>query len=113
MNAHRILPLVLVAILAASIAEAQPVVRVNVRPAGQHLVGQQVQIDVQVFVPNFFMSAPQFPTLDVPGAVVTMPDDTGLNLSESIKGESYAGIQKTYVFVAQAAGTYTLPPAEI
>jgi hypothetical protein len=113
MNARCSLPIVLVVMLIASIAEAQPVVRVNVRPAGRHLVGQQVQIDVQVLVPNFFMSAPQFPTIDIPGAVVTMPDETGLNLSETIRGESYAGIQKTYVFVAQTAGKYTLPPAAI
>lgn len=113
MSARQILPIVLLVMLAASIAEAQPVVRVNVSPAGRHLVGQQVQIDVQVLVPNFFMSAPRFPTLDVPGAVVTMPDETGTNLNETIKGESYAGVQKTYVFVAQTAGKYTLPPAAI
>jgi len=112
-SGRTIAPLVLLVMLAASIADAQPVVRVNVRPAGRHLVGQQVQIDVQVLVPNFFMSAPQFPTIDIPGAVVTMPDESGLNLSERVKGESYAGLQKTYVFVAQAAGKYTLPPAAI
>ena len=109
----RLVALVLLAVLAASIAEAQPVVRVNVRPGGRHLVGQQVQIDVQILVPNFFMSAPQFPVIDIPGAVVTMPDESGTNLNATIKGESYAGLQKTYVFVAQAAGKYTLPPAAI
>jgi len=113
MSFRSVPPVVLLVMLAASIADAQPIVRVNVRPAGRHLVGQQVQIDVQVLVPNFFMSAPRFPTLDIPGAVVTMPDESGTNLNDTIKGESYAGVQKTYVFVAQTAGKYTLPPAAI
>ena len=113
MTARWTLPIALVVVLIASIVDAQPVVRVTVRPEGRHLVGQQVQIDVQVLVPNFFMSAVQFPAIDIPGAVVTMPDETGLNLTETIKGESYAGIQKTYVFVAQTAGKYTLPPVAI
>jgi hypothetical protein len=100
--------------LAGSTAAAQPVVRVAIRQKPPFLVGQQVQIDVQVYAPNFFMSAPTFPvTLDVPGAIVTMPDDSGVNLNETIGGVSYAGIQKTYLFVAQAAGRYTLPPAQI
>ena len=105
-------PLVLAAALVASHADAQPKVRVKVHP-GTHLAGQQVRIDVQVLVPNFFMSAPRFPPLDVAGAVVTMPDESGLNLNETIGGQAYAGIQKTYVLVAQAAGTYALPPARI
>jgi hypothetical protein len=113
MTARRALPFALAALLTASVAAAQPIVRVVVRPAGLHLVGQQVQIDVQVLVPNFFMSAPSFPPIDMPGAVVTMPDDSGVNLNDTIKGESYAGVQKTYLFVAQAAGKYTLPPAPI
>ncbi len=100
-------------LLIASIAGAQPIARVVVRPSGRHLVGQPVQIDVQVLVPNFFLSAPKFPTLEIPGAVVTMPDESGVNLNDTIGGVGYAGIQKTYVFVAQTAGPYSLPPAVI
>lgn len=102
-----------VGVLVAVTASAQPIVRVSVRDKPPLLTGQQVHLDVQVLVPTFFMSAPQFPALDVPGAVITMPDDSGINLNETINGVGYAGIQKTYVFVAQAAGRYTLPPAAI
>jgi hypothetical protein len=49
-------PLVLAAALVASHADAQPKVRVKVHP-GTHLAGQQVRIDVQVLVPNFFSRA--------------------------------------------------------
>ena len=102
-------------LLAASAAHAVvgPVVRVHVDAKAPILVGQQVKIEVQVLVPNFFMSPPRFPSLDIPGAVVTMPDESGVNLNDKIGGEDYAGIQKTYVFVAQQAGEFTLPPARI
>jgi hypothetical protein len=100
--------------LIAASAAAQPLVRVTIRQKPPLLVGEQVQIDVQLYVPNFFMSAPKFPTtLEIAGALVTMPDDSGVNLNDTINGQSYAGIQKTYVFVAQAAGRYTLPPEPI
>lgn len=92
----------------ASIAAAQPVVRATVREKPPLVVGQQVHIDVQLLVPNFFMSSPRFPIINIPGAVVTLSDDA-LNLNETIKGEGYAGLQRTYVFVAQAAGDYVVP----
>lgn len=94
-------------------AAGTPMVRVKIDATGPVLVGQQVRVDVQVLVPNFFLSAPDFPTFDIPGAIVTMPDESALNLTETIGAESYAGIQKTYVIVAQQAGEFTLPPARI
>jgi hypothetical protein len=103
-----------VCVMVPSAAQAQgPVVRVNIRQAPPLLVGQEVRIDVQVLVPNFFMSPLRMPQLDVPGAVVRLPDESAVNLNETIGGAAYAGIQRTYVFVAQAAGTFTLPPAVI
>lgn len=107
--------LAIVIVLAApAFAFAQePVVRVSIRQPRPYLVGQEVRIDVQVLVPNFFMSPLRMPQLDVPGAVVTLPDESGLNINETVSGMSYAGIQRSYVFVAQSAGSYALPPGVI
>lgn len=96
----------------ASVAGAQPVVRVSVAQQAPLLAGQQVRIDVQVFVPNFFMGAPRFPNLEVPGAVITLTDDA-VNLNDTIRGEAYAGIQRSYLLLASTAGTYSLPAAQI
>ncbi len=104
--------LLLFAALLAQTA-GEPVVRVRIQGKQPALVGQAVTVDVQVLVPNFFLSAPQFPLFDLEGAVVTMPDESAVNLNDTIGGESYAGIQRSYSIVAQRPGALTLPPARI
>lgn len=107
--------LVLAVLLVAgrAYAAAAPAVRVELQGKQPVLVGQQVRIDVTVVAPNFFLSAPPFPTLDVPGAIVAMPDDRGAHGVEQDGGKTLATIQKTYVFIAQQPGDFTLPPAKI
>jgi hypothetical protein len=104
--------LALVAPMAALAADA-PQVRVSIEQAGPIYVGQSVRVDVTVLVPNFFMSSPQFPLFDLPGAVVTMPGGGAVNVNETIGGTTYAGIRRTYVIVPQQEGTLVLPPARI
>ncbi len=94
-------------------AAGQPVVRVTIEPKGPVLVGQQVRVDVQVLVPNYFMSGLTFPAIDVPGAVVARPDQSAQHLNEVIGGESYAGLQESFTVTPQRAGEFTLPPARI
>jgi hypothetical protein len=109
---NRALVLVLALVAGFAHAAGKPVVRVVIDGKQPVLVGQQIKVNVQVLVPNFFMSAPKWPQLDIPGAVVTLSGDT-THLNETIGGESYAGIQQTYLIVPQQAGEFTLPPAKI
>jgi hypothetical protein len=95
--------------LAGVSVAADPFARSTLSTKGTLYAGQQVEIDIDVFVPNYFLSPPQFPLFDIPGAVVTMPDDRGLNLNETVNGEDFSGIRKTYVVTPQAAGDFTLP----
>lgn len=90
-----------------------PQVRVRFEQTGPVYVGQSLRLDVTVLVPNFFMSSPQFPLFDLPGAVVTMPGEGAVNVNETINGITYAGIQRAYVIVPQREGTFVLPPARI
>ncbi|MGO4764247.1 BatD family protein [Cupriavidus sp. 2KB_3] len=102
-----------VLLCAAMLAHAAgPSVRVRVVGPQPVVAGQSVQVEVTVLAPNFFLSAPAFPVLQIPGAVVTMPDDRGINSTETIDGASFAGIRKTYVVTPQGAGDFTLPPTE-
>jgi hypothetical protein len=94
-------------------AAAQPRVRVEIAAKPPLLVGQQIRANVTVLVPNYFLSPPQFPAFDVPGAVVTLLDENALNSSEMIGGETYAGIRKSYLITPQQAGDFALPPAQI
>jgi hypothetical protein len=106
---------VLSLLLMAGVAHAAgaPVVRVTIEGKQPVLVGQQVKINVQVLVPNFFMSPPDWPALDIPGAVVTLSEGSAINLNDTIGGESYAGIQQTYLVTPQQAGDFKLSPARI
>jgi hypothetical protein len=107
--------LVALLVLAAATANAagEPIIRVKMPAAQPILVGQQVQVDVQVLVPNFFMSSLELPTIDIPGATVTVPESGALNFNESIGGETYAGISRPLLIVPQRDGEFTLPPAQI
>jgi len=112
------LALVIAALTSTGTAMAQapaaapaPVVRAELLVKQPLLVGQQAELQVQILAPNFFTSAPPFPAIELPGAIVTMPDERGRNLVEQIDGQTYAGIVKSYLFTAQQAGDFTLPPA--
>ncbi len=107
-----LLPLLLFATCLAQ-AAAQPFVRVEIAPSGPVLVGEQVRVGVTVLAPNFFMSPAKFPLFNLPGAVVTLPDENALNGTETINGETYAGIRRSYLITPQQAGEFALPPAQI
>jgi hypothetical protein len=107
------LALLALAAPAAALAADAPQVRVRIEQTGPIYVGQSLRLDVTVLVPNFFMSSPQFPLFDLPGAVVTMPGEGAVNVNQTIGGTTYAGIRRAYVIVPQREGTFVLPPARI
>jgi hypothetical protein len=92
---------------------AEPFARAGIEDTGRIVPGQQVQVNIDVFVPDFFTSPPQFPLFDLPNAIVTLPEGRALNMVETIDGVQYAGIRRTYAMVPMAPGTFTLPPAVI
>ncbi|WP_457663085.1 hypothetical protein [Sinorhizobium medicae] len=89
---------------------ADPLARAALQSQGTLYAGQQILVDVDVLVPNYFLQSPQFPAIDIPGAIVTLDDGRALNLNETIDGTPYSGIRRTYIIVPQAAGDFTLPP---
>ncbi|SFN11400.1 BatD family protein [Variovorax sp. OV329] len=105
----------LAALLTGGVAHAAqgPGVRVQVQGKQPVLVGQQVPVEVTVVAPNYFLSAPPFPDLVLQGAIVTMPDDRSIHGVDTVDGQTLASIQKTYVFTAQQAGDFELPPVRI
>ena len=92
---------------------AEPFTRTALETKGKIVPGQQVRITVDILVPDFFTSPPEFPLFDLPNALVTLPDDRAQNLVETVDGVQYAGIRRTYALVPETSGTFTLPPAVI
>ncbi|MDK4742517.1 BatD family protein [Rhizobium sp. CNPSo 3464] len=98
---------------ATSCLAAEPFARASVDDDGQIVPGQQVHVIVDVFVPDFFTSPPQFPLFDLPNAVVTLANERPQNLLQTIDGVQYSGIRRTYAVVPEVLGTFTLPSVPI
>lgn len=109
----RLIVLLLLLVVPARLWAAEPTIRAELVTQGPFVPGQQIQIQVDVLVPNFFLSSPQFPLFDLPNAIVTLSDARAQNLTETIGGEVYAGIRRSYLVTPQVAGSFMLPPAAI
>lgn len=92
---------------------AEPFAEGSIATKGTIVAGQQIQLEVTVFAPNFFTSAPLFPLFDLPNAIVTLPDVRAQNLNRTVDGQQFSGIRRIYLIIPQVAGDYTLPPAAI
>jgi len=92
---------------------AQWMVRARLEPSGPVVVGQPVQLVVDVLVTTWFAGAPQFPPLDVPGALATLSDDQPAHLTEDIQGTRWFGISRIYRITPMEPRDYAIPRLEI
>lgn len=93
--------------------QLEPLLRVRFEPSDRVLVGQPLRLEVELLTPSWFPKPPRFPTLEIPHAITVMPEESALNLTTSIDGNSYSGLSRSYLIYPQATGEFTLPPAEI
>lgn len=92
---------------------AEPFARVLIEDAVGIVPGQQVHVFVEVFVPDFFTSPPQYPLFELPDALVTLSSDRAQNLVQTADGVQYSGIRRGYTVVPQKAGSFSLPAIDI
>ncbi len=97
---------------AAPAHAAGPLVRAQLVTKDTFLAGRQIEIEVDLLAPNYFMSAARFPQVSVPGAVATLGDDAQ-NFTETIDGTDFSGIRRIYRITPLAPGHYQLPPAPV
>ena len=101
---------ILIAFLACSpVFAAEPFGRASIEGADGIVPGQQVHVVVDVFVPDFFTSPPQFPLFEVPDAMVTLSSERAVNMLQTIDGVQYSGIRRNYSVVPEKAGFFPLP----
>ena len=87
--------------------------RARVEPESVY-VGQKVELLIDVLTRTWFLGAPQFPqTLEVADAVVLPPEGFGVNFSERIGGETYAGQTRRLTLFPTRPGDYEIPPAVV
>lgn len=110
----RVLAIILLVLgLPRALLAAEPFARAEVVTKGKIVAGQQVEIAVDILVPNFFKGAPEFPLFPLNGAIVTLPDQRALNMNDSVDGVDYSGIRKSYMVMAQHDGSFALPELAI
>ena len=76
-------------------------------------VGQAYLLRVEVLVPTFMPKAPVFPSFEVPGLIVRLPERSTAPISERIGGSTWAGVRRTYRIYPMRAGVTDIPQQEI
>lgn len=90
----------------------KPKLFVSVSPKNV-IVGQAVNVKVSVVVPTWLLGAPEFPQLDIPGAIAILPEERAENVTQTIDGETWSGISRTYLVYPQEEREYKLPKANV
>ncbi|NKC05234.1 protein BatD [Ochrobactrum haematophilum] len=91
----------------------EPIIRAKIEETGTIVPGQQVHLVLNVLAPGFFISPPQFPLFALPHALVTLPDERSQNVTDTINGVQFSGIQKRYSIIPQVSGSYSIPAIAI
>jgi hypothetical protein len=94
-------------------SEPSPIVRAKFVPANHVIVGEPVHLQVDVLVPNFFTGAPDFPSFEMEGAIVTLSDDRPEHFNAQVNGTTYAGIRRFYSIYAERPGDLATPAVNI
>ena len=98
--------LVLVLAMAGnSVAQEQPIVRVEVTPDTVN-VGESVQVRVTVLVPTWFTRPPTYPSFELANAITRLPPDSSFPTSERVGQDTWSGIIRDYRIYPLVGATY-------
>lgn len=82
-------------------------------PADEAYLGQPVRLVVLVETDTWFVTAPRYPEIQVPGAIVLQPDTFGVNVSRREGGTTWTGQRQRYLIFPQRTGQLTIPPFRV
>ncbi|MDD2060998.1 hypothetical protein N5D52_00330 [Pseudomonas sp. GD03860] len=101
----------MLALFSASLLAAEPQLRVQAQllPGATAVVGETVQLQLDVLTDTWFTSAPQLPDLSLPGALATPPGDQSEHLTQRLDGTPFFGIRYQYQITVQQAGDLHIP----
>ncbi|MCG7518218.1 hypothetical protein [Ruegeria sp. Ofav3-42] len=83
--------------------ELQPQVSAEV-PTEPVTVGQPAIVRIKVLVPTFMPSPPVFPSLEQENLLVRLPERASGPVSETVNGETWSGVQRSYRLYPLQAG---------
>lgn len=94
-------------IATCAMAQDEPRVSVEV-PETDTLVGQPVIVRITLLVPSWFPKPPDFPSFDMPGLMVRLPERASRPVSERIGAETWSGVQRTYRIYPMQFGRFDI-----
>ena len=65
-------------------------------PTEEVIVGQPIIVRIKVLVPTFLPSPPVFPSLEQENLLVHLPERASGPISETVSGETWSGVQRSY-----------------
>jgi len=108
----RVLLVCLFALLAVAAHAQEP--RITVTPQEEDvIVGQPFTVRVDVLVPTFMPKPPVFPSFEVPGLIVRLPERSTSPISERVGGDTWSGVRRTYRLYPMRAGVTDIPVQDI
>jgi hypothetical protein len=89
--------------------EPQLRVQAQLVPGNDVVVGEQVQLQVDVLTDSWFTAAANLPPLQLPGARVQAPDGEAQHLNQVIEGTTFYGMRYRYRITPAVARTFEIP----
>ncbi|WP_455927487.1 hypothetical protein [Pseudomonas capeferrum] len=89
--------------------EPQLRVQAQLVPGNDVVVGEQVQLQVDVLTDSWFTAAADLPPLQLPGARVQAPDGEAEHLNQVIEGKTFYGMRYRYRITPAVARTFEIP----
>ncbi|OIN46276.1 hypothetical protein BLL37_15535 [Pseudomonas azotoformans] len=98
-------------LLAAPLCAAEPQLRVKAQlvPGASVMVGEQLQVQVEVLTDTWFTAAATLPELKIPGARVQPPGGEAEHTSQVIDGQTFYGLRYAYLVTPMAAQHFSVP----
>ncbi len=89
-------------------AQDQPRLTVELAET-QTIVGQPLNVRIKILVPTWLPNPPDFPSLEVPGLMVRLPERASQPVSERVGADTWAGVQRTYRLYPLQVGRFEIP----
>ncbi len=101
----------LLLVIAGPLWAAEPQLRVQAQlvPGNNVVVGEQVQLQVDVLTDSWFTAAASLPPLQLAGARVQAPDSESEHVNQVIEGKTFNGMRYRYRITPAVAQAFNIP----
>ena len=109
-------PCALVLLMCVGLAQAnepQLLVQARLVPGDAVVVGETLQLQVDVLTDSWFTRGASLPELNLDGTDVTPPNGEAGHLSQTIQGQTFSGLRYTYRITPTQAQAFSIAPLTV